>query len=194
MLFLIGFLVAVQATLPFERGFARWVVGWEDRRIFEVLSTVSELGSTPTISAVTLCTLILLVIVGRHVDASAVLLIVATTATLTLSMKNVIERPRPDLIPATVIEDGFSFPSGHAAMSVAVYGAIALLTTRSPLHPTIRAAIIGTLIALIIAIGASRTYLGVHYPTDIVGGWLTGVVAMLLVHLAMPLMRRVAGE
>lgn len=189
MLCLVSVLVAARVTLPFDRGLIQWAVGSDGSQVLGFLVTLSELGSTVTIGAVTLCALVLLVIAERGVEAMRVALIVGASAALTLVMKNGIGRARPDLIAAPAIEDGFSFPSGHASMSVAAYGAIALLAARSSLRPMVRIALVGGLITLIIAIGASRTYLGVHYPTDIVGGWLTGLAAILLADAAAPWVR-----
>lgn len=185
VLCLVSLLVAARATLPFDRGMSQWLLGWDGGELHAVLPAVGALGSTPAISAATLCTIIALVVVQRPADAMRVLLIVGVSVVLTLAIKNMVARSRPDLLAARAFEDGFSFPSGHASMAIAMYGAIAVLAAQSPLKPALRAVIVGGLVALIIAIGISRTYLGVHYPTDIVGGWLTGVAAIIVVHVTM---------
>jgi undecaprenyl-diphosphatase len=83
---------------------------------------------------------------------------------------------------------GFSFPSGHAATAVAVYAVLALLLGRRCCDRTrIVLAVLGGLVVL--AIGASRVYLGVHYPTDVVAGWLTGATLALASWLVVTRMR-----
>ncbi len=94
-------------------------------------------------------------------------------------MKLIFERPRPKLDYAAVLPD-YSFPSGHSMNGVVFYVAIALIAwsvfgRRIGLIATVAAAV------LALGIGVSRIYLGYHYLTDVVGGWLAGIVWLLLV-------------
>jgi undecaprenyl-diphosphatase len=102
----------------------------------------------------------------------AAVLIVATF--FTDSVKDFIARPRPPgepLVPAP----GYSFPSGHALNSTATYGLLALVAWRSRLpHAAVRAAVVVGL-TLPVLVGLSRIALGVHWPSDVLGGWLAGV-------------------
>jgi len=93
-------------------------------------------------------------------------------------MKMLIERARPNgLIPST-IETSFSFPSGHATLAMALYGFGAYLLCK--LYPK-NAAVIVTLTTLIIlVIGFSRLYLGVHFPSDVFAGYLLGGIWLLI--------------
>jgi undecaprenyl-diphosphatase len=105
-------------------------------------------------------------------------------------------RSRPDVSWALASERSFSFPSGHAMVSLAVYSMIAYLLWRRFPRPLFRV-ISGTLATLLIlGIGVSRVNLGVHYPSDIVAGFLAGavwltavVVAIEGLHLFLPLRR-----
>ena len=148
---------------------------------------VTTLGSVQVLIAVTLAAAIGLALRGRW--RSALVLIVAyavTDATVAL-VKMTVERPRPD---AKLTEaGGFSFPSGHSAMSMAVYGCLAFALARACRASLPRVAFAAAGAALIVAIGLSRIYLGVHYPSDVIAGWITGgaivtVAWMVLLRIA----------
>ena len=100
-------------------------------------------------------------------------------------VKLIVNRPRPNGIffPPLVSESGPSFPSGHAISSVAFYGMCAFLLAR-PAKPWLKAIIVAIAIAIIGAIAYSRVYLGVHYPTDILGSVLLGSAWLLSVIIA----------
>jgi undecaprenyl-diphosphatase len=100
-------------------------------------------------------------------------------------VKVYIARLRPPagaLVPAP----GFSFPSGHTLNSTVTYGLIALLVWRSDLPAWVRRLTAISLTILIILIGLSRIALGVHYPSDVVGGWLAGLAIVSVVALLTP--------
>ena len=79
--------------------------------------------------------------------------------------------------------ESFSFPSGHALFATAFFGGLAVLLWGRLVHPALRVAAVGVALALIALIGFSRIYLGVHYPTDVVGGVAAGTVWVAAVAL-----------
>jgi undecaprenyl-diphosphatase len=88
-----------------------------------------------------------------------------------------IARPRPTLDPHLVLVESSSFPSGHAASSMIFYTIMALaLTVGTRWH---RAAVAGAIV-LSLLIGTSRVMLGVHWPSDVIGGWSFGILWVLL--------------
>jgi membrane-associated phospholipid phosphatase len=91
-----------------------------------------------------------------------------------------VQRVRPDLLPPLEIEPGYSFPSGHSALSMVAYGIFALLVVHSSLARPVKCVVITLLGALVLLVGLSRVYLGVHYPSDVLGGWLSGAAIVLL--------------
>ena len=104
-------------------------------------------------------------------------------------------RERPDLVTHGVEVHSLSFPSGHAMVSAAVYLSLAVLVARIVPRPAARAYVVLLGLALTLAVGATRIYLGVHYPTDVLAGWLAGALwALLCGGVAVALQRRGAVE
>lgn len=89
-------------------------------------------------------------------------------------------RPRPTHVEHLIVQGGYSFPSGHAMGSIITYGALLFLIIRASKSwkPVLAASV--TLIPLIGLIGISRVYLGVHYPSDIIGGYSLGLAILSL--------------
>ena len=98
------------------------------------------------------------------------------------ALKYAVHRTRPEPFFGTPPES-YSFPSGHALFSACFYGALAWMLAARTRNAGACAAIWTAALALIAAIGLSRVYLGVHYPTDVIGGylvaafWLAGLLA-----------------
>jgi undecaprenyl-diphosphatase len=92
------------------------------------------------------------------------------------------QRPTPffDYYPAP---ESFSFPSGHALFATAFFGGLAALLWKRLRHPALRIAVALTAVVLIVLIGFSRIYLGVHYPSDVLGGFAVGTVWVTAVAL-----------
>jgi undecaprenyl-diphosphatase len=104
---------------------------------------------------------------------SAVMLVISTAGSvfLTTVLKGVFRRARPEVIDSGYSAGFYSFPSGHATVAVGFYGALALILAYHLRGPARWAVVlIGT--AVVLLIGFSRLYLGVHYPTDVLAGFL----------------------
>ncbi|GHO60671.1 phosphatase PAP2 family protein [Ktedonobacter robiniae] len=96
--------------------------------------------------------------------------------------KLVFHRPRPTVAWALVQEDGYSFPSGHAMMSLVFYGMMAyFLFHLLRRFPWLRIIVVVVMLLLVGGIGLSRIYLGAHYPSDIVAGFLASGIWLVTV-------------
>jgi len=109
-------------------------------------------------------------------SAAAWLMIVAVLGGIALNdlLKLVFARPRPDLVYQAVRVFTSSFPSGHAELSAIAYLTIATLLAQTQSSFKIGFYFIAVAALLTILIGVSRVYLGVHYPSDVLGGWCIG--------------------
>lgn len=99
--------------------------------------------------------------------------------------KQLVERPRPNMAIAAAHADGYSFPSGHATNSLVAFGLLAWLTTTLLVsRRAVVVAVWAVTASMSIAVGASRLYLGVHYLSDVLGGWALGAAWLATVLVA----------
>lgn len=123
-------------------------------------------------------------------EALFALLGLGGSVALALAMKLSFNRPRPELWPRIVTEHGASFPSGHSTMAAALVTFLVLLLWQTRYRWT--ALVLGVLYALLV--GYSRIVLGVHYPTDVLAGWLTGISVVIGAYSALrPHWRKSSG-
>jgi undecaprenyl-diphosphatase len=117
---------------------------------------------------------------GHRRRAILLLVILASERLLVEAMKAGFDRARPDVAGREVAVHSMAFPSGHSANAMAVWLAIALLAT----GPRLRRPAVALALALAFVTGLCRLVLGVHWPSDVAGGWAFGAAwTLLLVHL-----------
>jgi len=141
---------------------------------------VTQLGGVIGIITLTLGLLAVLILRHKRRAAFVLALTVGGAALLNLILKLVFERSRPDLWEQLIVETSYSFPSGHAMLSAALGLVVIYIFWATPYRWPV--AVAASLYVLVI--GLSRLYLGVHYPTDIVAGWLVSgawLVAVVVV-------------
>lgn len=107
--------------------------------------------------------------------------------------KVLIARARPEAAVAAVEQAGWAFPSGHATGSVVVYGLLALLLAGTLTRPWRRASLCAGAAVIVLAVGATRVYLGVHWLSDVVAGWALGALWLALLATSLTAVRRWPG-
>jgi len=140
----------------------------------EAMTDLTALGSSTVLLLVCGASIVYLLLSRR--PRTALFLFAATSGGMAMGglLKLVYARPRPALVPHLVDVATTSFPSGHATDSAIVYLTLAALLARTVPEPHLRIYMIGAAILLTLLIGLSRVYLGVHWPSDVVAGWMIG--------------------
>lgn len=124
-----------------------------------------------------------------------VLAAVMSGVALSMALKMGFDRPRPDLSSAATAVYTASFPSGHSLMSAVVYLTLGALLARTMRRRAAKIYVMSLAVLVVVAVGISRVYLGVHWPTDVLAGWALGAGwALLAALLAAWLARRGAVD
>ena len=140
----------------------------------EVMRDFTGLGGNGVLTLITVGVAGFLVLDGKRQDAGLLLLAVISGLIISHALKFGFARSRPDLVPHGAPVFTSSFPSSHSMMSAVVYLTIAAMLAR--LRPGARHKIymLSVAVLLTLVVGASRVYLGVHWPTDVLAGWVVG--------------------
>lgn len=145
-----------------------------------VMEFCTRLGDPVTVIAVAVAAAVLF-LAARQRRTALVMLASLLGLGICVALKYAIGRERPD-VAWRLIEPPHSpsFPSGHALNSLAIYGTLALLASRRIPWRVISGLVLLAGFLLPLAIGVSRPYLGVHYPSDVLAGWTAGLACALL--------------
>jgi len=145
-----------------------------------VVGDVTSLGSFAVLGLITLAAVGYLMADGKRHAALLVIIAVGGGTALSSGMKVLFERPRPDVVAHLVPVQTLSFPSGHATLSAVTFLTLGAILMRVQPRRRMKAYIVAVAIVLTLLVGLSRVYLGVHWPTDVLGGWCLGGAWALL--------------
>jgi undecaprenyl-diphosphatase len=150
------------------------------RWLLESARDVTALGSMTVLTFVTLGVAGFLALSRRRAAALLVLASVGGGTLLSHVLKQLFDRPRPDIVPHAMEVYTQSFPSGHSMLSAVTWLTLGALLARVEPRRRVKTYVLGMAILTTLAVGASRVYLGVHWPTDVLGGWSLGASWALL--------------
>ena len=147
----------------------------------QIMLELTVLGSGVVLFMLVGVTAVFLWLTKHHWSVYILLMGVVGGQIMNAILNNRFERPRPSIVDKVTDVHSLSFPSGHAMTSMIVYGSIAYLVAR--LEPTrrLRTLTWTVMILMIVVIGISRMYLGVHYPSDVIAGYLGGLAWLAFV-------------
>ena len=156
-----------------------------------LMEAITYLGNWQTVTVV--CLLLLAFDQTRIPYGLAGSAVALTDTLINKGLKALFERARPEDVTALIDQGGYAFPSGHSVTSIAFYGILLYLVRTRMENRRNANALTVLLVLLMVLIGPSRIYLGVHFPTDVLAGWAEGLfiagAAVMLLHL-LPVWRR----
>lgn len=141
----------------------------------KVMTDLTALGGTTVLTLVTVLVVLYLLLRRSYRIALYVAGSITGGWLLSTILKLGVARPRPELVPHLVVVNDLSFPSGHAMLSAVTYLTLGALLSRLEQRRTLKWFFPLTALFLTLIIGCSRVFLGVHYPTDVIGGWTAGM-------------------
>lgn len=172
-------LVITNNTKIFDEKIYQFIISFRTDYLDIFFKTITKLGNTIPILVMTI---IFLIILNKHQRIQLGLSIISSVI-LNQTLKNIIMRERPNVL-RLIKQGGYSFPSGHAMISICFYGLLLYFVIKHLKSKKLKYLLSSILIFIIITIGLSRVYLGVHYPSDILAGYtLSSIILIILITL-----------
>lgn len=176
IIIILAYWILTKDYLPFDKPVMNFFYNHRTPGMNTLVESLTYLGNW---EAITVIVLLLLAFDTTRVKYGYSMAIAAIGSTiLNKLLKIIVRRPRPESTMFLIEQGGFSFPSGHATAALAVYGLLIYLVLINVRQKNKRRQYIVLLVIAMIAICISRMYLGVHYPSDIIGGICVGAIVM----------------
>lgn len=172
---IITILMITNNTKIIDENIYNYIFSYRSDLVDTIFKTITKLADPISVVIIIFILLIFLNKENIYKLMITVLLTVFTNQTLKLFIR----RTRPDHI-RLINENFYSFPSGHAMISIALYGFLINLVYIKVKNKLIKTLLIITLIIMILGIGLSRIYLGVHHPSDVLAGYLITIPIIIL--------------
>jgi membrane-associated phospholipid phosphatase len=164
-----------------DRRIANLVATMRTPELDQLFYAVTWLGSIRVVAPLAVAGLLLALLARRWREALLLPLVAALSWLSVQGLKSAFARPRPPLVNARVLETSPSFPSSHATVSAAFYGVAAYFLIRGLRRDSAKI-VVGILAAvLVLLVGVSRAYLGVLFPSDVLAGWMFGLLWFALI-------------
>lgn len=142
----------------------------------EMMRDFTALGGTGLLTLIVGAVAIYYAIQGRYREMMMLITAVAGAYLLSYSLKGLFDRPRPEFIPPSEYTYTASFPSGHALLAASTYLTLAGILAQLLPRRRLKAYVLVLALFIVLLVGFSRVYLGVHWPSDVLAGWLIGLV------------------
>lgn len=178
-------------TLTYDRALLNFIYGpMSSPQLDPYIVAVTNLGSPVGVAIMTTVAVLALLGLGYRRAAVFVTAVIGGATVMNSLLKLLFARDRPSLFETIVTETSYSFPSGHAMISSAMAFAAILLA-----WPTRwRWPVLALATLYFVTVSFTRLYLGVHYPTDIIAGWLISAAWVAVVYYGVRLNRHAAGN
>ncbi|ANX11099.1 hypothetical protein ABE41_003710 [Fictibacillus arsenicus] len=168
-----------QERFRFDQVIIQYVSNIRTESLTDIMKFITFLGGTTVLTLLLIGSLVWLIVKRKNYwGAIFYIIAVAGGGLLNLGLKHWFGRVRPE--NSLIVEQGFSYPSGHSMGSLIYYGFLGYLVIRSQRGRSLKLLLGIGFITLILLIGFSRIYLGVHYPSDVLAGFSAGTVWLLL--------------
>jgi undecaprenyl-diphosphatase len=168
------------------------------RWLQETARDITALGGFTVLTLIVVMSVAMLLLHRRQLQAVVLTAAVVMGQVLAQLTKHLVGRDRPDLVPHLDQVYSSSFPSGHSALSPIVYFTLAGILAAGEANRAAKMLLLGVAAILVLCVGASRVYLGVHWPTDVLAGWAMGtavaLLATLVLHRLAPHRARMQGR
>lgn len=142
----------------------------------EAARDVTSLGGVVLLSLFTVATVGFLALDGKRRMAIFLGASILAGSLVSTGLKDLFHRARPEIVPHAVYASSGSFPSGHSMLSAVTYLTLGALLARSHQRRALKIYFLAVAMVVTLMVGASRVYLGVHWPTDVLAGWTAGAV------------------
>jgi undecaprenyl-diphosphatase len=173
-------LAGLHSRLPGDLGISEWVQGWSFPGM-GVSRLVRVVGSTEVVLGTGAVVAVVLWLMGWRRQALLLALGLVVLPFLQHGLKQLVDRPRPtpDLVELRAGFSSPSFPSGHVMSAALLYGFVFYLSLRIALPSVLRLALLGWCAFMLVVSGPANVYMGVHWPSDVVGGYAWAAVLLL---------------
>lgn len=169
------------STLRFDEAVLTWVALHRTDGLDRLALEITALGNYATVAVLVLAVSIFLWLTHHRLSVGLLFVALVGGGILNTLLKELFGRPRPTVVEQVTAVSSLSFPSGHSMTAFIAYASVAYLGGRLEPTAVLRWTTWGLASLLILAIGASRIYLGVHYPSDVLGGYLAGLAWLAFV-------------
>lgn len=174
--------IEADQLVMFDEAVTDFVYAFRSDTTTRFVTFITDVGDVQAYAIIIPLVAVLLYYRGHHrwrLSLQATIVLISASA-INVGIKELISRPRPLEDMRLVMASSWSFPSGHSMSAVAFYGFLIYLTYKYVPNMLLKIALIILQVLLILSIGLSRVYLGVHYPTDVAAGFIAGLFWLII--------------